>query len=76
MEPIIYTIKRNIVCDLALNWEAFALGVCSFYVGFPGTTDIYVIAPLFWVTNDKLNDFSPGDMKIFSGFNITLVYPL
>ena len=55
---------------------SFALGIVDFSVQFPGTNDIYVISPMYWVPNDTTNISSPGAMKSLSGFKSTLIEPL
>ena len=59
-----------------MDEEDFDMGVGAVSVFFPGTNDIYVISLMNWVPNDTTNTMSPGEMKLLSGFNITLVEPL
>ena len=53
--------------------EAFASGVGSVVVRFPGKNYIFVVDPLYWVPNNTTNNISPGAINLFSSFKSTLV---
>ena len=56
--------------------QAFALVVGYFSVHYPGTYDIFVVGPVYGYPSNNANTFSPGAMKLFSGFKSILVEPL
>ena len=65
--------KDKIPRDPAKGEEAFALGVGSIYVRFPGTNYIYVISPIYWVPNNTSNTFFSQAMKLSTGFNSDII---
>ena len=48
--------------------ESFASGVGSVAVLLSVTNDIYVIAPVYWVTKNMTNNRPPGYIKLLPRF--------